>query len=284
MRPCAQLAAATRTRLPARVSAWAAQFVVLLFLVSGPVARANAPYSSLHYDQNIGRALPLNLVFTDESGQPFDLHEAFGQGPVVLVFGYWHCPQLCSVVSNAAIQALRQLRPEAGNRFSYVYVSIDKSDTPRDAAVAKAHDLKLFAHAGAEPRWHYLVGSEANVRALADAAGFNYKFDQPTKEYAHPSGFVIVTPSGVISRYFLGIDFKSEEIAKSLRDAAKGGTGNPVFDLVLLCFRGEGITGPYGKIIWHVLQVAVTSTVLALVLGIARMLRDERRGVTKGVS
>ena len=52
---------------------------------------------------------------------------------------------------------------------------------------------------------------------MAEAAGFHIGTDPVTRQYAHPAGFVVVGPEGVISRYFLGIDFSPGEIAAALR-------------------------------------------------------------------
>lgn len=239
-------------------------------------ADAASTYPAPHYTQHIGAQLPLHLSFTDDRGQIVSLSDFTRQGPIVLLFGYWHCPQLCSVVSAAAVDALRQLRSEPANQFSFIYVSIDKTDTPRDAASAKSTDLRHFTHEIAAERWHYLVGSENSVRAFATAAGFDFRYDTISKQYAHPAGLVVLTPTGRVSQYFLGVDFRAGDLAAALHTAASEHSGSTVYDLVLLCFRGDGISGRYGKVIWHVLQCCVGVTVLTLGVSITRMLRHEK--------
>src|SRR5205823_4562564 len=90
-----------------------------------------------------------------------------------------------------------------------------------------------------------------------------------------------LTPTGVISRYFLGLDFSAKEAAEAIRRAAAGKTGASVYDLLLICFRGDAISGRYGLIIWRTLQVAVSLTVLGLAFGIGWMLRQERRSTAR---
>jgi protein SCO1/2 len=136
--------------------------------------------------------------------------------------------------------------------------------------------VRAYGRGGATAGWHYLTGPEPAVRAVADAAGFAYRLDPLTRQYAHPSGFVVVTPRGVVSRYFLGIDFRPKEVADALERAGRGETGQPVFNLVLECFRGDFITGRYGRLIWRALQAAVGLTVIAVFGGIGWMLRQER--------
>jgi protein SCO1/2 len=269
----------SRAAAAASVLRWLAR-LVFAFVLTHP-AGASAVAATLtpteRYEQRLGEKLPLAVELTDESGKAFRLGEAFDRRPVVLIFGYWHCAQLCSVVSTAAIDSLRQLRPEPENDFEFLYVSIDASDTPLDAARARERDLRHFAHAGNSAHWHYLTGSPAAVRTLAQAAGFNYRRDDATRQYAHPSGFLVLTPGGEISQYFLGLDFRPAEVAKALHRASEDKVGRSTFDLVLLCFRGEGISGRYGRVVWHVLQFSVGATVLTLALGLGKLFRDERR-------
>jgi protein SCO1/2 len=242
------------------------------------VAAENDPAAGVRYEQRNGQTLPLSVSFFDEDGQRHALSDYFGSEPVVLVFGYFRCNQLCSVVSDATIDALRQLRPEAVGHFRLLYVSIDPTDTIAAAHDAKARDVRRFGRPDAQANWHYLTGPETSIEQLTRAAGFIYRYDEASKQYAHPSGFLIATPQGLISRYFLGVDFPEKDLATSMRRAAEGKAGPSVFELLLLCFHGQGISGKYGTLIWRTLQVATSLTVLGLAALVGYLLREERRG------
>ncbi len=241
-------------------------------------AAALAPAApGVSFDQRIGEQLPLDATFRDETGTPIHLGTYFDHQPVVLVFGYSRCPQLCAVVSNAAVQMLRVLRPSAGRDYTVMYVSIDPTDTPRDLAALKRRDTGRYGRHGTASGWHYLSGSEASILRLTDAAGFHFTYDPRSKLYAHASGFIVVTPAGRIAQYFLGIDYAPKDVASALERAAAGQTGSTVYSLLLLCARGIGISGRYGRVIWVTLEIAVILTVLAVFGGIAWMLRQERK-------
>jgi hypothetical protein len=64
--------------------------------------------------------------------------------------------------------------------------------------------------------------------------------------------------------------------------AAQGKTGESALDLLLLCARGLGVAGKYGKWIWAVLEASVIATALALFGGVGWMLWCERRSAVKG--
>jgi protein SCO1/2 len=184
---------------------------------------------------------------------------------------------LCSIVADSTAATLRQIRPAIGKDVEVLALSID----PNESVQAGRNRLNEAVHRYGDPDsvggWHYVRGSEASIRAITDAAGFHFVYDPTTKQYAHPSGFIVLTPGGVISRYFLGVDFDPTDAAKAIARAANGRTGEPVFDLLLRCFQGDGIGGVYGRAIQWALAVGVILTVSGLVASIAWMLRSERR-------
>jgi protein SCO1 len=253
-------------------------FALLLLLACSAVFAAGQ--TPQRFEQRIGERLPLAARLVDETGKSVPLGGSFGGRPVLLIFGYYKCPQLCSVLARNAIDLLRELQPTVGRDFDVVYLSIDPTDGPAEARIERNSAARSYGRGDDLAGWHYLTGSEADVRPVAAAAGFGYRYDSATRQYLHPTGFLVVTPTGVISRYFLGIDFPSSDVAAAIRRAGEGKMGEPVFDLVLECFRGDGITGKYARWAWRALQGGVVLTLLAVFGGIGWMLHEEfgRRG------
>src|SRR6266850_2177925 len=73
--------------------------------------------------------------------------------------------------------------------------------------------------------------------APADGVGFRYAYDSISKQYAHPSGLVVLTPDGKISRYLFGVTFSPRELYTSLDTASSRKIGTRIQDLILLCFH-----------------------------------------------
>jgi protein SCO1/2 len=238
---------------------------------------ASAPEANPWFEQRIGQALPLNTVFVDEHGAARPLQAYFGQHPVVLIFNYFRCPQLCAVVADGALDALRRLDASVGRDFSVVSISIDPTDTAAMAAVQQQQEVGRYGRTGSAAGWHTLTGSAAAVRAVADAAGFHFTYDPDSNLFGHPSGMIVVTPKGVVSRYFLGVDFPAPELATALERAAANQTGEPVFNLLFICFQGGGPAGRHGRLIWIVLTVSVALTVVGVFGGVGWMLWREHR-------
>ncbi len=252
--------------------------IVILLASVGPLRAASSPFGQeVRFDQEIGQSLPLATDVIDVTGAHHRLGDYFRGRPVVLYFGYASCPQLCSLVADGTVAALRQIRRSVGKDVDVVALSIDPTESSSAAEARVREAVHRYGDPKAITGWHYLRGSADAVRAITDAAGFHFVYDARSQQYAHPSGFVIVTPQGIISRYFLGLDFDAAEAARALDRAAQGKTGEPVFSLLLACFRGDGFSGRYDRIISGVLIVSVIATVLALAGGIVAMLRAERR-------
>jgi len=249
------------------------QFLLLLvlpFLAAG--AAGQAP---LAFEQRLGEQLPLDSRLVDEAGHAVRLGDYFGSRAALLIFGYYKCPQLCSVLERNVIDLLRELQPTVGRQFDVIYVSIDPGDGPADARIERNSAARSYGRGPAVGGWHYLTGREAEVRAVAAAAGFAYRYDPVTRQYMHPTGFIAVTRSGVISRYFPGLDFPSSDVAAAIRRAGQGKTGETAFNLVLECFRGSGVTGRYGHVAWRALEWGVALTMAGLFGGIGWMLHEE---------
>lgn len=263
-----------RRSLPAFLLVPFALAPLLAFSASDPVN----PPAGVAFEQRIGEKLPLALTFTDTSGASRQLGEFFRAGqPVVLYFGYARCPQLCSVVADGTNNVLRRLEPSVGRDFQVVTLSIDPDESLSDAHATEALAVRRYGRTGAAGGWHYLTGNAHAIDALTAAAGFHYRYDPRSRQYAHASGFLIATPDGTIARYFFGVDFDAAQVATALNRAAHGRTGESVYELLLLCFHGGAIGGRYGVLIWRALEVGVGLTVIGLFGGVGWMLYQERR-------
>ena len=257
--------------------------VLLLALVISSLPRASAqPLSddqllSVTFNQNLNSQINRDLHFRDENGRDVQLADYLGKKPVVLVLGYYQCPMLCTLTLNGLVQAMEDMKWSVGREFDIINVSIDPRETPALAVAKKNNYLKKYGRPGADAGWHFLTGDEPVIRELTTEAGFKYVFDPASKQYAHPSGVVILTPDGKISRYLFGVTYKASDLYASLRDASGEKIGSPIQRLVLLCFHYNTITGKYGAPIMVVIRIFGVATLLVLVWLIVSLIRREKR-------
>jgi len=246
-------------------------------LIAGASELADSALRQIRFEQKIGNQVPLQTEFRDETGRPVHLGEYFGSKPVLLVLGYYRCPMLCTLVSNGLVESLHDLKANVGGEFNVLNVSISPVEGPEQAAAKKREDLRHYGRGGAEGGWHFLTGEEPAIHQLASAVGFRYAYDPAIRQYAHPSGFVVLTADGRVSRYFFGVDFRAQELANALRMAADNRTGSPVHQLLLLCFHYSPFTGKYSALILNVVRTIGVGSLLALALFISRSIWSDRR-------
>lgn len=236
-------------------------------------------------DQKLNQQLPLDLAFTDENGLTKPLGEFFRGRPVVLVFAYYECPMLCTLVLNALTKSLNVLKFDAGREFDIVTVSIDPTETATLAAKKKATHLASYKRATAAEGWHFLTGSEANIKALTAAAGFRYEYDQKGQQYAHASAIMVVTPKGKMAKYLYGLEYSPTVLRLSLVEAADEKIGTVVDVIMLYCFHYDPSLGAYTLTVLNVLRLLGAITITTLVGFIAISLvrdRKKKRGQPNG--
>jgi protein SCO1/2 len=241
-----------------------------------PASLMPIPLREIGFDQRLGERVPLDVALRDENGRPVWLGDFFGKRAVVLTFAYYECPMLCSQVLNSLASALAVLTLTPGSDFEIVTISFNPRDTPELARGRKAATLERYRKAGAENAWHFLIGDEKQIRRVTDATGFRYVWDNETKQYAHPSGILVLTPDGRLSHYLYGIEYGPRDLRLALVEASSGTIGNAVDAILHYCYRYDPATGRYGFAVMTLVRAAGIATVLAIASFILISLRRER--------
>jgi protein SCO1 len=235
-------------------------------------------FNQVRFDQRLGDTIPLDLTFFDEHGQTVTLRQFFTHGPVILALTYYRCPMLCPQLLNGLIRGLRQLNFEAGKDYNVVTVSIDPDDSAALAATKREAYSVLYGRPNAEHGWHFLTGREPQIRQLADAVGFHYAYDPTSRQYAHASGIIILTQQGVLSQYTYGVSFSERDLRLGLIRASQNHIGSFVDQVILYCYHYDPLTGKYGVLISHVLEIAGAITVLFIAAMVFILFRNENYG------
>lgn len=239
---------------------------VALWCASALAAGA-APFQ---FSQNLGAQLPLQTRLVDELGRQTSLGRYFGRNPVIMVFGYYRCPHLCSTLMDSLLQSVQDI----GVPFGIVGIGIDPRETPQDAA-RKLAEYKAAGAGSVTP--HLLTGGQDQVSRLARIAGFHYAYDRPSGQYTHPAGFLIVTPQGRISRYFSGLSFDRRNLRLALVEASDSVVGSWTEQVLLLCSHYDPLAGRYTLAVMTLMRVVGMCTLALLVLAVWRLRRRTRR-------
>lgn len=220
--------------------------------------------------QKLDGRVDLDLEFVDSKGETVVLRELFRGKPVVLSLVYYECPMLCTLELNGLLKAMRAMDLSAGEDYDVISLSFDPREGTELAARKKDEYMKQYTHAGfydrerLEDGWRFLTGSEENIRALAEAVGFGYRYDEEKDLYRHGSGIITLTPKGKVSRYQFGVEYSPRDLKFALMDASEEKIGTPIDAVMLYCFHYDPVSGKYGFVVMNALRLAGAATLLLL--------------------
>ena len=218
------------------------------------------------FDQRLGENVPLDLSFTDETGEKVRLGEFFDDGkPVVLALVYYECPMLCDMILSGLTTSLEILSFDPGTDYEVVVVSFDPGEDHYLAAAKKRRYMEQFGRPGTENGFHFLTGTQENIDTITDAVGFTYSYDAERDEYAHASGITVLTPEGTISRYLFGAEFAPKDLRLALVDSGDSKIGSAVDQLLLFCYSYDPNTGKYGAATMNLVRLGGALTLVAVI-------------------
>jgi protein SCO1 len=219
--------------------------------------------------QHLNQQLPLDAAFVDETGKSVTLGDYFGgKRPAILSLVYYNCPMLCSEEMDGLNSALEMVRLTPGKDFDVVVISIDPSETPEMAAKKKAFYLKRYGRPETASGWHYLTGQRPAIDAVSNAVGFGYVRvpgpDGKLTQFAHASSIEIVTPTGKLAQYYLGVEYSPKDMLLGLIDASGNKIGSPVANILTYCYHYDPQTNRHSLVVVRVVQLGGMVTMASL--------------------
>jgi protein SCO1/2 len=243
-----------------------------------PTDVAPAVLEDVRIEEKLGSPLPLDAMLEDGSGRPFALRQAFdGKHPVVLALVYYDCPMLCGLILSGMAKAMRENGLELGKDYQAVTISFDPAEKPIQGAERRRGYLQSMGKTEAGPEWPFLVGPGDTTRKIADAAGFYYKRDAITGEWAHLASIFVLTPDGKVSRYLYGIEYPPKDFRLALVEAADGRVGTSFDRLLLTCYRYDPSSRKYEPYALGFVRAGGLVALVGLGALILRLVWRERR-------
>ncbi|MFZ5832280.1 MAG: SCO family protein [Planctomycetota bacterium] len=224
--------------------------------------------------------IPLDTPFIDSSGKRVTLGEVFdGTTPVLLTMNYSDCPMLCSLQLDGLLDGVKRMPWTMGQEYRMVTVSIDPKETPERAQMTKQKYLSGYGRAKSPDAWTFLVSpNEEDIRAVADAIGFHYKYVPDTRQYSHAAVVTVCTPDGRVSKYFGGVQYNPRDLKFALLEAAEGKVGDTWDQILLYCFHYDPEKNSYSLAAWKVMQFGAGLTVVVLGAALFALWRRDKSG------
>ncbi len=233
--------------------------------------------------EHLGQTIPLDLTFVNDTGDTVKLGDYFHQGkPVIVTLAYYNCPMLCTMVLNGLSDGIRGLSLTPEKDFTVLTISINPSETATLASAKRTRYMENLGEKGRNDGWRFFVGEESQSRALANAIGFQYYYDEERKEYAHAAGAFVITEDGVISRYLYGLEFKERDLKLALLEASEGKIGSTLDRLILYCFHYDPAAKGYVVMAGNVMKLGGLLTLIIVTIFLSIFWARERAQRTVG--
>jgi protein SCO1/2 len=170
---------------------------------------------------DLGGMPATDFALVDQDGQSLQLAALRGR-PVVLTFLFTHCPDICPLTAGK----LRRVADELGTAVSQVaFVAVSTDPEGDDAAAAQA----FSAQHGLTGRWHFLLGSRAELTPVWAAYGVYAAPPPPSADPAERAAAAYAARAAVHTdavyvldkqgrqRTFLRSDFEPAALTRTLR-------------------------------------------------------------------
>jgi len=251
------------------------QFLLITFNIKSqqPV---NSDIVEIGWVEHLEDTIPLDLEFINEHNDTVILRDLIDK-PTVLSFVYFNCPGVCNPLQESIARVAEKVDMELGKDYQILTISFDVTDTPEKAQKKKRNFIQNIVKDKAE-HWMYLTGDQESIEAITSAVGFRYKVTG--LDFAHPSGVILLSPEGKITRYLYGLDFLPFDLKMAIIEAQKG-LAKPTINKVLqYCFNydpeGQGYTLSITRIAGTIIIFISLLVFIGLIISRKRSMKKQK--------
>jgi len=171
----------------------------------------------------VGKEIP-DFQLTNQDGKRITMKDFRGSA-LAITFIYAQCPlpDYCIKMSTNFSDAANRImaEPEAKDRFRLLSISFDPArDTPEKLRSYGQGYLGKDAKPDFSV-WQLAVGSDKEVRAVADFFGLRYEVDQNDKtQFNHSLRTAVISADGKVTKIFAGNEWTVNDLIREMKVAA----------------------------------------------------------------
>jgi protein SCO1/2 len=222
-----------------------------------------------------GASIPTDLPVIDDDGRLTTLGAVTHGKPSLLILADYNCHTLCGPVLLIAAAAIRHSGLVVGKDFNLVVVGIDARDTAAGALRMKraefGDDLPLI---GA----HFVRADTQSINRLAAAISYRFFYDADSRQFAHPTDLLVLTPIGRVSTLLPGLALTRAELRFALVAAGSGTIASWLDRIEVICCGFDPAYGVYDAFVRQSLIAAAAATI-ASIGAIAALSQIRRRRI-----
>jgi protein SCO1/2 len=224
--------------------------------------------------EELGNKISLDTQFTDQNGTKKTIKEFMNGKSTIISLNYYKCPGICGA-QFASVASLVDRLDVPLDEYQVLTVSIEPDDTPALALDKQDtfYDSMVLKPNLSRDQWTFLVGDQKSIYDLANSVGYKYK-KQISKDgvidYIHAGALIVVSPSGIITRYIYGMEYSKFDVKMALIEADEGRISAARVQALKLCFAYDTQSKKYifqwEKIVGGMLFLGVLSFFLYLMI------------------
>ena len=248
---------------------------LLLFIASQSNSQEpiNQDIVEIGWLEHLEDTIPLDLVFNSEEDVTITLRELIDK-PTILSFVYFNCPGVCNPLQESISSVVERTNMELGKDYQILTISFDVTDTPAKAQKKKNNFIQNIVKEKAD-HWMYLTSDQESIDAITKAVGFKYK--ATGLDFAHPSGIILISPEGKITRYLYGLDFLPFDLKMAIIEAQQG-LAKPTINKVLqYCFnydpQGQSYTLSVTRVAGTIIMFIASIIFIGLIISRRRSMK-----------
>jgi protein SCO1/2 len=225
------------------------------------------------YEQ-LGKKISLNTKFTDQNGKEKTIKELMNGRATIISLNYYKCPGICGA-QFASVSSLVDRLDVPLDEYQVLTISIEPEDTPQLALDKQDtfYDSMVLKQDFPRDKWSFLVGSQDSIKEFASSVGYKYKKQigkNGVVDYIHAGALIVVSPSGIITRYIYGMDYSKFDVKMALIEADEGRVSAARVQALKLCFAYDAQAKKYifqwEKIVGGFLFLGVLTFFLYLII------------------
>lgn len=194
----------------------------------GIIAAPNPNQTALPTDDRfaqIGKEIP-DFKLTNQDGKRFSIKDYRGKA-LAVTFIYAQCPlpEYCIKMSTNFSDVANQLRNADSDLKDKIRLLSISFDPERDTPEKLKQYGQGYLGKDAPPDftvWQLAVGSDKEVRAVADFFGLRYEIDPNDKtQFSHSLRTAVIAPDGKVTKIFPGNDWTANDLLREMKATIK---------------------------------------------------------------
>ncbi|MDQ3799795.1 MAG: SCO family protein, partial [Acidobacteriota bacterium] len=191
-------------------------------IIAAPNPNQPAPPADERFAQ-LGKEIP-DFTLTNQDGKRFSLKDYRGKA-LAVTFIYAQCPlpDYCIKMSTSFSDIANQVRDsDLKDKIRLLSISFDPA---RDTPEKLRQYGQGYLGKDAPPDftvWQLAVGSDKEVRAVADFFGLRYEIDPNDKtQFSHSLRTAVIAPDGKVTKIFPGSDWTANDLLREMKATLK---------------------------------------------------------------